>query len=231
MRRFSILLVACAILASLIACNVGGTARPTETLAPTVTPTLAMTATSAPATTAAPPSPVPSSTPTTGGGSTGGGTGGTAPTTTTPLPVTIQPTSAGVSEVNIYLIAVGDNGASGPLVGCGDSVVAVKRQLSAPTRAPLRAALQELLSIHDENYGQSGLRNALFGSNLTIDSVTIENEVAKIALSGTMSLAGECDDPRFKAQLEYTALQFSTVKSVEITVNGTPLDDLLGGQG
>jgi len=228
MRHFSILLVACAILAALIACNVGGTARPTETVAPTITPTLVTTATSAPATTAAPPSAVPSSTATTGSAAP---TATAKPAQPTPVPVTIQPTSAGVSEVNIYLIAVGDNGASGPLVGCGDSVVAVKRQLSAPTRAPLRAALQELLSIHDENYGQSGLRNALFGSNLTIDSVTIENGVAKIAVSGTMSLAGECDDPRFKAQLEYTALQFSTVTGVEITVNGTPLDKLLGGQG
>jgi spore germination protein GerM len=228
MRRFSIFLVAAALLAALIACNASGAVQPTATLPPTVTPTLVMTATTSASVTSAPPSAVPSSTATTGSAAP---TATTKPAQPTAVPPTAQPTSAGVSEVNIYLIAVGDNGASGPLVGCGDSVVAVKRQLSAPTRAPLRAALEQLLSLHDENYGQSGLRNALYGSNLAIDNVTIENEVAKIALSGTMSLAGECDDPRFKAQLEYTALQFSTVKSVEITVNDQPLDKLLGGQG
>src|SRR5262245_43147590 len=98
MRRISILLVACALLAALIACNAGQTARPTVTLSPIITP-LQATATSVPAaTTAAPPSPVPSSTATTGGGTTGGGTAPTAttkPVQNTPVPVTIQPTSAG----------------------------------------------------------------------------------------------------------------------------------------
>ena len=43
------------------------------------------------------------------------------------------------------------------------------------------------------------------------------------------ALAGECDDPRFEAQIVYTAKQFSTVKDVAVTINGTPMQDLLGG--
>jgi hypothetical protein len=50
-------------------------------------------------------------------------------------------------------------------------------------------------------------------------------------LTGQMSLAGECDDPRFQAQIEYTAKQFPTVKSLAVFVNGKPLSSLLGGLG
>jgi hypothetical protein len=125
------------------------------------------------------------------------------------------------------LIALEDNGVSGPAVGCGDSVVSVERSI-APTQAPLRAALNELLAIREQYYGLSGLYNALYQADLTVDNVTIDsNGLATIHLSGTLMLGGVCDGPRVQAQLEYTALQFSTVRSVQIFVNDVPLADLL----
>jgi spore germination protein GerM len=135
----------------------------------------------------------------------------------------------GEDEVLIFLIVVGDNGASGPLVGCGDSAVSVRRQIPE-TRGVLRAALNELLSLHDQFYGESGFYNALYQSSLTLDGVTIVNGTAKIELSGTLLSGGTCDDPRIIAQIEYTARQFSTVRAVEITVNGTDIHDLLSGR-
>lgn len=134
------------------------------------------------------------------------------------------------TRVKIFLIAVDDGGKSGPKIGCNDSVVAVTRAI-APTGAPLTAALKDLLSLHTRLYGQSGLYNALYQSNLQVSRVTLLNGKATIQLTGTLSLGGECDDPRVEAQITNTALQFSTVKAVDVYVNGKPLKNLLGGKG
>lgn len=134
-----------------------------------------------------------------------------------------------LTRTNIYLIAVGDEGENGEPVGCGDSVVPVEIVIS-PTVAPLRPALDELLAIETKDYGQSGLYNALSRSDLAVESVAIEGEEAVIELTGTLSLGGVCDEPRVRAQLEETALQYPTVDEVSVLVNGTPLDELLSNR-
>ncbi len=150
--------------------------------------------------------------------------------TVTPASTNVpSPTQTLFTQVKIFLIALEDNGKSGPAVGCGDSAVGVNRVV-APTNAPLKAALNELLSLHERDYGQSGLYNALHRSDLTLQSATISNGKATIKLTGKLKMGGECDDPRVEAQLTQTALQFSTVSSVEIFVNDTPLKNLLGGR-
>ena len=156
----------------------------------------------------------------------------TLPPTSTSLPPTAPslsdtpPLPANPVVARIFLIAIGDNGKSGVKIGCGDSVVGVDVQLN-PTVAVLRAALTKLFSIKDQFYGMSGLDNALYQSNLKVDDLNIVNQTAMIALSGSLSMGGECDIPRVKAQLEQTALQFSTIKAIQITLNGKPLDDVL----
>jgi hypothetical protein len=133
-------------------------------------------------------------------------------------------------RVRIYLIALEDNGQSGEKVGCDDSVVPVEVEVPY-TRGVLRAALGKLLSLREQYYGQSGLYNALYQSSLQVENVVIEGGVATINLTGTLMLGGVCDNPRVKAQIEETALQFSTVREVRVFVNGVPLDDLLSQQG
>lgn len=173
-------------------------------------------------------------------------TAGTAPTATKPAPTQPAPTKAAPTQAaatqvppsatassskenKIFLIAINDNGVSGKKIGCGDSVVAVVTQVADPA-APLRGTLDNLLAVHSQFYGQSGLYNALFRSDLKLKSVTIKNEVAEIQLTGSLTLGGVCDSPRVQAQLEETALQFATVKSVNITINGKRLQDLLSGK-
>lgn len=157
------------------------------------------------------------------------------PATTAPLPLplpTLAPQSSPVASgqtVKIFLVAIGDNGQSGKLIGCGDSVLAVTVPI-ARTQGVLKAALENLLSIKQQYYGQSGLYNALYQSNLKLDKVTIENKRAIINLSGTMTLGGVCDSPRVEAQFRETALQFSTVNDVAVFVNGKPLADVLSGR-
>ncbi len=142
------------------------------------------------------------------------------------------PGGAGTSvpqTVDIYLIALGDGGQTGPEIGCGDSVVAVPVQIPA-TQGVLRSAMQQMLSIDQEYYGQSGLYNALYQSDLSVDSISIDNGAASIYLTGDLVLGGVCDSPRVEAQLTQTATQFSTVQSAQIYVNGTRLQDLLSQQ-
>jgi hypothetical protein len=55
-----------------------------------------------------------------------------------PDPVTVMPE---LQTVKIFLVATGDNGASGKLIGCGDSLVPVTQQI-VPTQGVLRAAVE-----------------------------------------------------------------------------------------
>lgn len=147
----------------------------------------------------------------------------------TPAKAPASKPSATVNQVKIFLVALDDNGQSGKAVGCGDSAVAVNRTVT-PTPAPLRAALEELLSVKDKDYGQSGLYNALYQSALRLDSVAITNGRAEVKLSGSLRSGGACDDPRIYAQLMETVWQFPTVQAVTITVNGKSLESLTSGR-
>jgi hypothetical protein len=134
--------------------------------------------------------------------------------------------SSGQQMMLIYLVAIDDNGTSGKLIGCGDSLVPVE-VLIKPTSGVLRAALNALLSIRDQFYGLSGLYNALYQSSLQIGDVSIVDGQAIIHLTGTIMMGGECDIPRVEAQLTEIALQFSTVNSVSVYINDVPLKDYL----
>ena len=123
------------------------------------------------------------------------------------------------TSVQVYLVSLDDGGA----VGCGDSLVAVTRYLPTPTTMPLTKSIQELLSIKQQFYGQSGLYNALYQSTLSIEKLTLENRHATIYLTGQFLLGGVCDDPRALGQLRTTATQFQTVDTADIYVNGTKL--------
>jgi hypothetical protein len=146
-----------------------------------------------------------------------------------PTPAVSTPTTATEQMVQIVLIALEDNGQSGTLVGCGDSAIPINVTIPR-TQGVLRAALDKLFSAKQQFYGESGYYNALYQSNLQVDRVTIEQGRATIYLTGNVVLGGTCDAPRVEAQIEQTALQFSTVTDVEVFVNGRPLEDVLSSQ-
>lgn len=164
--------------------------------------------------------------------------GGRQATPQQPNQTTVTPETTGISPqqsppertVNIYLVALDDGGASGKEIGCNDSLVPVEQTITA-VQTPLQAALQELLSLKEQYYGESGLYNALYQSNLQIQEVTITDSTAVIRLTGTMQLGGVCDAPRIENQLKETALQFETVERVSIFINGEPLEAVLSERG
>ena len=142
---------------------------------------------------------------------------------------TIQNTSTTL-HVKLYFVALNDNGKSGKLVGCGDSLVAVDRDIPH-SASPLTDTLTALFAVKTQYYGQSGLYNALYQSNLRVEGVSAHNGVFRINLVGKTQLGGVCDDPRFIGQIRETALQFPTVKQADIYVNGISVEKLLSGTG
>jgi hypothetical protein len=153
------------------------------------------------------------------------------PTATQALPTSTESALTASTEqtVKIFLIALEDNGQSGTRVGCGDSAIPVTVTIPK-TQGVLRAALEKLLSAKKQFYGESGYYNALYQSDLQVAKVTLEQGKAIIHLTGTIMLGGTCDAPRLEAQIEQTALQFSTVSDVAVFVNDVPLEDILSSK-
>jgi hypothetical protein len=148
----------------------------------------------------------------------------TEPAPTQPAPP--QSATQAARSVTIYLVAIDDQGKSGTAVGCGDSLVPVQVQVP-PTQAVLRASLDALLGIKEQHYGQSGLYNALYQSDLKVEKISLQDGAATVYLTGTLQLGGECDNPRVQAQLEQTVRQFPSITSFDIFLNDKPLKDAL----
>lgn len=125
--------------------------------------------------------------------------------------------SQNTQSIKIYLVAVGDDGKTGKKIGCGDSLVAVTRTIKK-TAAPLTAAIRELLQTPQHPDGNPNLENFWKGRNLKVRSVSIVNRTATIRLSGALSVAGVCDEPRIESQIDATARQFPTVKRVKVFI-------------
>lgn len=107
--------------------------------------------------------------------------------------------------------------------GC-DRVVMVDESIEATT-APLTAALERLFAIDEETY--QGWHHFIASTNdtLSFDRARVENSTAHIYLAGELTgLAGVCDNPRARIQIEETALQFQTVDDVQLYLNGSATD-------
>jgi Sporulation and spore germination len=129
-------------------------------------------------------------------------------------------------QIKVYLVAVGDNGQAGKKIGCEDSLVAVTRSIRK-TAAPLKAALEELLSTPPETGDNPKLQNFWKGRNLKVRSVSIRKFTATIHISGEVFVAGVCDQPRIESQIEETARQFPTVKRVKVFIGKRTMADAI----
>lgn len=139
----------------------------------------------------------------------------------------------GASEIDVFLIVL--EGTQGDLVGepvgCGDGVTGVP-VIIPPTQGVMKAALERLFSMKDRDVkaGTYTFYNALYQSDVRLDSASVENGVATVRLSGKLVSGGVCDDPRIVAQIKKTVEQFPTVKSSKIFINNQPLESYFSGQ-
>jgi hypothetical protein len=139
---------------------------------------------------------------------------------------------AATKPAKVALVALNDNGQSGPPVGCGDSLVPVTVDVptASTTAGKITQALLKLFSIKQQFYGQSGLYTALYMNNLVVDRVEMQGSVAAIYLSGALSLGGECDDPRAEGQVAQTARLVPGVTGAVVIYKGGPLTNLVGSR-
>lgn len=149
------------------------------------------------------------------------------------IPNQIPVEDAPTDFLKFYLIIPEDNGRSGPLVGCGDSAIAVWRDQiqTGSSTGDIHSSLDELFSIKTMIYGQSGYVHSLYESNLTVEQITIEEGVAVIELAGTLPLVGTCGDARMEAQILHTVFQYSGFDRSLIFVNGVNLKQLFDVSG
>jgi LysM repeat protein len=125
------------------------------------------------------------------------------------------------TRTQVFFINRGNTG-PGWDTGCGGNAAPATVLLTPATQAVLRGSLDYLLSVRDAYYKNTGLYHALFRSRLTLNNLTLQNGVATIWLTGNLVTSGLCDSARQLAQIEQTALQFSTVNRVQVYVNGQP---------
>ncbi len=123
----------------------------------------------------------------------------------------------------MYLIQVGTGGSI-----CGDSAIPVSSGANSTgsVASDVSSALQRLFAIKSEYVG--GLLNALFRSNLRVNSVKFnpKNGLITVDLTGTYKPTGDpCDNTRVKAQVWSTVRQFKQVKATNIYLNGIPFGD------
>lgn len=130
------------------------------------------------------------------------------------------------TAVRIYLVKLEDNGAVGEKIGCGDSIIPVSEEIVV-SGDPIQESIEKLLSIKNSDIQDQGLYTAFSNSKLSVEKVEIDGTVAKIYLTGNLSLGGVCDSPRVQNQLEKTALQIPEVQTVEIYINNIPLAEIL----
>ncbi|MFL4474987.1 hypothetical protein ACIPVK_13400 [Paeniglutamicibacter sp. MACA_103] len=128
--------------------------------------------------------------------------------------------------MTIFYVALGDQGQAGPMIGCGDSIVATE---TGPViyASQVEASMSDLLENKDTVHGESGLMNALAGSNLSYVSSSVWGDTVTVELTGDLSSGGICDDPRIIAQLSYTAMVAAGSGEAKILVDGTDITDKL----
>ena len=109
-------------------------------------------------------------------------------------------------SVTLYGVLLEDNGVNGELVGCGDSLVPVRsyelggKEESFTRESAMKVALSTLLLLKTSEL-KSGQYNGAYQSNLMVNGVEINGDVANVFLTGNPSFGGMCDVPRFQMQL------------------------------
>ncbi|MDO8740807.1 MAG: GerMN domain-containing protein [Candidatus Woesearchaeota archaeon] len=137
------------------------------------------------------------------------------------LPVKIAKTVQGTIQVKLYF----NNNSTDPEYAC-KKVLPVDRGVSE-TQSVARAALEELLKGPTRQEILDGFFTSI-NSDVKIQKLTIENTVAKVDFNDNLekNVGGSCRVSAIRNQITQTLLQFKTIESVVISINGRTEDIL-----
>lgn len=92
------------------------------------------------------------------------------------------------------------------------------------TKSVLKSSLQALLDMDAESgCDGSSTCSDLYLSDLRVTYATIVDGVAHVRIEGNVALAGDFSGPRAIEEIRRTVMQFPSVKSADITINGRSL--------
>ncbi|MBI3631361.1 MAG: GerMN domain-containing protein [Candidatus Staskawiczbacteria bacterium] len=131
------------------------------------------------------------------------------------LPVRITKTVPGVIQVKLYF----NNNSMDPQYACKE-VFPVDRGISETTGV-VRATLDELLKGPTRQEILDGFFSSI-SPDVKIQKLTIENTVAKVDFDSNLekNVGGSCRTTAIRNQITQTLLQFKTIQSVIISING-----------
>jgi hypothetical protein len=153
-----------------------------------------------------------------------------APTATASLiPIAAQPTvpPTAADPADPILVYYINKNEQGPF-GCGEALWYIKTKMPKTGNIPMdvRSALSTILSFHSETIGV--LYHAGYASNLAVSNVDLQGSSITVALTGTYEKTKDrCDGRRFIDQLRQTIKQFPGISGIQITINGTPIADVV----
>ena len=111
-------------------------------------------------------------------------------------------------------------------VGCGSGLIFDPHVVKPKTVAVLDATYRTLFELKARSDIESDDIRNLVGQEdrLFYKGVSISDGVARLQLEGLTYKIAHCAIPEFRAQIEQSALQFDTVDSIEVYLNGDPWD-------
>lgn len=109
------------------------------------------------------------------------------------------------------------------LPSCEDHTLVVPKQVNFPaTSAVLTASIEKLMEITEDSMDEQGQNWVSNERGFSLQSVSIENTIAKIFLTHPSSdpYTSPCQVTWMKFQFEATANQYPTVSATQVYVNG-----------
>lgn len=131
------------------------------------------------------------------------------------------------SGTSIYLVKMDatefDDPLGAPSIGCDDQLV----EVNVDKKLSPQEALEELFAYEEFNE-EDGIYN-VFGlsDNLKVEKMLVQNDFAVVTLSEDLFVGGMCDDPRVRAQITETLMQFEEINGVDIFVGDEALNSYL----
>jgi len=127
-------------------------------------------------------------------------------------------------SLELWWLLPDDAGVSGPLAGCGDSLIPAPSGI--PTDLDAADRLNNALAfLTDPAHGEStnGGMNLMAQTELTAVSYRIENSHVIMNLEGRLNLDSDCFNARLESQLAMNILSLTDTETATILVNGENL--------
>lgn len=133
-----------------------------------------------------------------------------------------ESTEPETTQISIPLASLDKPGDFGPF-GCQQYINFHPIEIPK-TSAVLNGVYSQIFSLpYDAIPGVEDKNIIASQENLNFDSVTLENGIASLYLSGTV-MGNHCADEVFRHQIEQSAFQFDTVNSLQVFVNNEIFD-------